>query len=540
MEFVTVTTDKPDVIIFNDCVYGGSFLRSRTAGAYRTATHLRGLGLTVQVIEGWSLLCVEGIEAIIEVLDRFLSKNTMFVGFSATFFSTNAVDAYMPENDKQEEVSEHLQKSNRRLIHVRGQNPLYTDYDIMEAVRKHIKSVSTADIVIGGAVSKWNDKGFSDYRFIGYSEKHLEDYVKYKQGKNPFWLTDQYHKTRVVANNTKADGFDFAQSVIHWGSEDAVQLNEVLPIEVSRGCIFRCKFCAFQLNGKSKTDYIKEATVLHNELLRNYSEFGTTTYILSDDTFNDSTFKLQYLLDVFQKLPFRLRFVSYLRADLLVAHKEQIKLLHELGLSSALFGIESLNQASVTAIGKGGKIERIIETLHEARSVWKTDVYTASGFILGLPHDTYATMEKWVERLISPTFPLHDFILTTLNVKNMAARDPDIAKYDQVSEFDKSPEKFGYVFEGNGSLWRNDLYGTSFKGCSAMEQEMVAYLKNTARMLGTSFAIPELNNLGYTNAQVIGLKTQLPTELLRHEMYRSYQTYLKDIIKNDKYSVAKA
>jgi radical SAM superfamily enzyme YgiQ (UPF0313 family) len=30
---------------------------------------------------------------------------------------------------------------------------------------------------------------------------------------------------------------------------------KVLPIEIARGCIFKCKFCSYPLNGKQNLDF---------------------------------------------------------------------------------------------------------------------------------------------------------------------------------------------------------------------------------------------------------------------------------------------
>ena len=109
---------------------------------------------------------------------------------------------------------------------------------------------------------------------------------------------------------------------------------ETLPIEVSRGCIFKCKFCAFPLNGKSKLDYLRDPILIKEELQYNYEKYGTTHYFLSDDTFNDSTTKVEQIHKVVTSLPFKIKFTTYLRLDLLHAHQEQISMLEEMGLAS--------------------------------------------------------------------------------------------------------------------------------------------------------------------------------------------------------------
>jgi hypothetical protein len=73
-------------IIFNDCIELSGVIRHRTAGAYRIASEFRKLGIEVQVIEGWNILTLENTDPVKLLLDKFMNENTMFVGFSSTFF----------------------------------------------------------------------------------------------------------------------------------------------------------------------------------------------------------------------------------------------------------------------------------------------------------------------------------------------------------------------------------------------------------------------------------------------------------------------
>ena len=62
---------------------------------------------------------------------------------------------------------------------------------------------------------------------------------------------------------------------------------KILPLEVARGCIFKCNFCSFPLNGKGKGEAIRDFSYIRDELIENYELYGIEDYWLTDDTFND-------------------------------------------------------------------------------------------------------------------------------------------------------------------------------------------------------------------------------------------------------------
>lgn len=444
-----------DILIFNDCTTAHQ-LWSRTAGPYRVATELRKLGLRVQVVDFFSHMMMEG-DLWRTVIDKFVGPRTMWIGLSTTFLSSII---YMKHNHEFWRGGFSGSAFNQRAV-----NMLYggTPRRMMDRVKAYALSKNpNIKFVAGGANVKLKDT-FWDVLCMGYGEQHIMDYTRWRMGKNPFFQYKMHNDKQMLLDyDTKASKFDFIHSQIVWEKEDCIQSGEALPIEISRGCIFKCKFCFFPLNGKSKLDFIKERDILIEEFLRNYEMFGTTRYVFSDDTYNDTTTKLEFMNEVVQRLPFKLEFGSYARLDLLASHPEQVELLQSNGAKSLMFGIETLNHASGKSIGKGMHPERLVETLHCLRTAWGHDVQVNSGFIVGLPHDTYATMERWIDRITRPDFPIHSFNIAPLGLSPKNGRV-------YVSELEETPEKFGYELLEEGG-WNNSLLGTTFRGCDAMAE----------------------------------------------------------------------
>jgi hypothetical protein len=517
-----------DVVLITDCTSQGGAVWGRSAGAYRLATELRKQGLTVQVIDWFNHIIIEqGLMLLL--LKRFVGDNTLFIGFSSTFMNSAL---YATRN--------HLWSDAVRVVgDEQGFNRKFawgtTIYGIPPGVLAKFKELIKTHwphvpIMTGGSRVQETDP-FPDVICVGYGERHILDYVRWRQGKNPFFMTRKTPAGQMIIDyDTKGDGFDFVNSEIEWVAGDCIQPGEALPIEVSRGCIFRCKFCSFPLNGKSKNDYMKNRDKLVAELTRNYEQFGTTRYIFSDDTYNDTQEKVEFVYEVSQQLPFKLEYATYIRLDLLAANRDrrQAELLRESGLKIAFFGIESLNRKAAQSIGKGMDTEKLVETLQWLRDdVWKHDVITTGGFMLGLPHDTYETMNEWLERICDPNFPLHTFNLSPIGIANKK-----MVQRAFYSEIENDPEKYGYILsEERLEYWDNPRFGTTFEGCNKLATKVHDYAKLTGRLCMSSHMMVSTIGLGfdYNLHRGLGIEGVMRKGLL-HRTRIQFLDYLKDLV----------
>lgn len=71
-----------DVLIFTG-TYAGM---AKSAGAFRIATELRKQGYTVQVVDMFLHLSQKSVDRILQIIRKFVGPNTLWVGFSSTFF----------------------------------------------------------------------------------------------------------------------------------------------------------------------------------------------------------------------------------------------------------------------------------------------------------------------------------------------------------------------------------------------------------------------------------------------------------------------
>jgi radical SAM superfamily enzyme YgiQ (UPF0313 family) len=474
----------------------------RSIGAYQVSSRLREKGYDVQVIEHFPTIYNRHFDLIIKILNKFIDENTLWIGFSSTFFDSNQIIYNAPRGEYDEPISFTKEKINKIKSTVRSIN-------------------NNCKLVLGGAKSSFfKIPDFIDYYVEGYADNSIIDLTRYLENKNPFFqfISNSDGSKSVIYDRT-ASCFDFSNYRFSWQDADCILTEEALPIEISRGCVFKCSFCTYPLNGKKKLDYIKSPDVLLDEFKRNYDLFGTTKYVYSDDTHNDSVEKLETLYDkVYSKLPFKISFSSYIRLDLLRAHPHTIDLLKESGLTSCFFGIESLNYLANKSIGKGMRTENIIDTLNILKDKW-SDIFKEAGFIIGLPNDSENDVCKWLDLVTDNDFPLDRISLSPLRIykgsKNV---------WSNLIESD--PESYGYDFTSSID-WKNNKELTRKKSYEIVNQYNQSPKIKTK--LNWVTVVNMLNNLNTNKEKFLTLSAAEIDDLKNKKL----QEYLKKIFKDN-------
>jgi radical SAM superfamily enzyme YgiQ (UPF0313 family) len=392
----------------------------RAIGAYQVASHCRKSGISCQVIDFTDLFKISELE---ELITSSIGEHTLAIGISTTFYYNKTT-------------------KGKFISATRNFNKVLPD-SLRELIASIKLKYPKIKIVGGGANSyQIEDDELFDVVFHGYCEQSVATYLLAMKGEGPKRLWPKKNTTEIV--DDKNSHFDITTLQHTWHENDCILPGETLPIEISRGCIFKCTFCSYPLNGKKKFDYLRDPELIKEELISNYENFGTTNYFFTDDTFNDSTLKLEALHKVITSLPFKIKFVTYLRLDLLHAHPEQLVLLKEMGLGSAFFGIETFNHESGKIIGKGMKPSIVKEFLLDVYyKHWNEEIPITCSFIIGLPKETESSIRethKWLKDT-----PIND-LWFPLFIKNNS---------HYKSEFDLNYAKYGYVLDEN-SNWTSD------------------------------------------------------------------------------------
>lgn len=452
-----MTKTPVDIIIFNDGTplgvaykdvlvkisYGQAgftdedlLLKNRTLGAYKIAHELRLEGYTVQVIDFISHLPISIVK---KFLDKFVGSNTLALAFSTTWFSTFAksvVDQTKAEKDMLPDPMEDIPEPS----FINALCPQGNEYDKM--MIDHARSINpNVKIIAGGArVRAEYSQPLVDIHCSGDGDVIIKEALAdLKKGSHKSFYSDWESRLPIRT------------STMHWYPEDCLHQGEMIPIEASRGCIFKCKFCSFHLIGKKKGTYIRDMNLIRDEIMRNYDNYGITDYFVTCDTFNDTNDKVDSWLKMSKSLPFDLSYTTFLRLDLIYSNQKfgQAEKLAESGLKVGILGIETLGEENAKAIGKGLNPMKQIEFVSEMKkSVWKS-VGMSSGFILGLPYDDRKAIVDTLRFLNSEECPLDVARVTPLY----------LSKFKQFNNYiSGNMEDYGYV-EDREAYVKGSLFG---------------------------------------------------------------------------------
>lgn len=411
-----------DVILFTDNT--DSMQIAIPLGAFKIASVLRKNGYKTLVINHLSKFKLDELKYI---LDICISDNTKLIGISSTFMKSTDYQVLGP-ND----------------IFPQGKE---FEKEIVEYIKQKNANIKFA---LGGAKTTpmLNNKSI-DYVFMGFSEDSIVNLLDHLSKGTTLNNSHKNIYGIVVVDDRTAKLYPFCEDEMVWQATDIVN-HKVLPIEIGRGCIFKCKFCSYPLNGKKKLDYIKNAEVIKQELEHNYNNFGIEHYFIVDDTFNDSIEKLLQIKNAISQLNFKPKFWCYARLDLICVKPETLDILYDIGIRAFYFGIETLNEKTGRIIGKGYNRQKQIEMIQHIREKYP-DVSLHGSFIAGLPEESLDSLQETMVQLEEGIIPLNSWMMKPLYIR----KDTTIGF---LSELDSNYEVYGYTatgIEGKYIIWEN-------------------------------------------------------------------------------------
>lgn len=365
---------------------------SRPIGAYQLSYWLRKNNVESQVIDFCQWFSGDEI---FNLTAKFISTKTKFIGISTGFWP----DDNIPSN-------------------------------IFYAYKKIKNEYPNIKFILGG--QRANNKKYSylaDHIIVGEAEDSLLQILKGHNLSPKFDITKLEHR------------FDIKDCIIE---------GEVLPLELGRGCVFKCKFCGHHNLGKAKHTYQRNIQSIEDEVTYNYNNFKTEYYHFLDDTVNEDQEKIHKLSCLPKNTGIDIKWNGYLRADLIWRYPESAELLYNSGMRSCFFGIETFHPKASTAIGKGwsGKhAKTFLPKLHT--EIWNSEVNLWCNFIIGLPSESEKDLRDTLDWCLENPLGYRKFVV--LNLYNLRSDT------GSTSEFSKNYKKYGYDIDQNGN-WYNDNF----------------------------------------------------------------------------------
>jgi radical SAM superfamily enzyme YgiQ (UPF0313 family) len=371
----------------------------RGTGAHRIASFLREAGWDVEVVDFCSEWTLEELK---ELVKSRVSSRTKFFGFSS-FIN------WWPRDTN-----------------------LFTGW-----LKKQWPDIAT---ILGGQGALLTPAENIDYWVDSFGELAMLELCKYISGKTIFnsgLVFEDYEGKKVIRALKTFPAWKLPTFRNKHESRDFLKPYEMLTIETSRGCKFKCSFCNFPILGV-KEDTSRSADDLAEELRYNYNEYGIKNYTIADETFNDRSEKIFKYADMIQGLNFDPWFMAFLRADLMISNRNTWDAIRDMGCGGHFYGIETFNHAAGKIIGKGMHPDKLKQGLIEFRNFLEPEgIYRGTvSLICGLPKETPETFMDGI-----------DWCIKNWGGQSLASWYLEIPEYNtpmtNLSEFSKNLERYG-------------------------------------------------------------------------------------------------
>jgi hypothetical protein len=499
---------------YHGIIFGGSDLvvdqysygYIRQPAPYKLRTLAKKAGYNIKAIDFSQQFTKDELT---QVLENLVTKDTLFIGFSAAL--------YQPQSD--------------------------IWYSIYNTIYNFVsKSEYSPQIVVGGFKSYFKRNMFMkwDWIFSGYVDYDFIQWLHFLSGKPNTLKWKNLMGYKWVDGDSNHQNFDKEVTdniEIDWLPEDHIQPYESLPIEISRGCRFACDFCEYPLLRSKQSDFDGIRSMLGKQISSNYEKWGVTNYWFDDFTFNSHQGKLDLIDNVNKDTGVKIKFSTFIRPELLVSWPEQQQQLVEQGLNGVGFGMETITKSPKvrSSISKGGDIDRINDAVSYMRKISNRQTSFLYLMMLGIPGQTIQDMEndhKFVkESEFVDSWNFHAFRFGYADDGNFQAT---------VSKVTQNPEKYGYTKDlserakkypndlGDRYVWKNEH--TSFLDVLELEQQWQDEDEKLQKVGG--FNSQYFRSMGYDVDTNIGLKTvgELNMDELGRHAEQRVSAYIKDIL----------
>jgi radical SAM superfamily enzyme YgiQ (UPF0313 family) len=391
----------------------------RGAGAHRMASHLRQNGWDIEVIDyaaEWTL------EEFQELCRSRITHKTKFISSSLIFCDETIIEQF--------NLFFHWFKLKYPHIPiVAGSRDMFTSYNL------NVDYIVTGYGELGGL--ELLNKLAGKPNTANITEKNI-------WGKDVKFVSCDHNHPANTMTDLK----------VLYENRDFLIPNDFLSIEMSRGCMFKCKFCAFHFIGR-KEPHLRDIDTLTYELQRNYDNWGITNYQIVDETVNESSDKIAKIANSIDSLNLPLlNLTGYTRADLMITRPQDWENMKRIGYTSHFYGIETLHPMAGKSIGKGMHPDKIKQGLLDIQDYFKKDngrYAVGLGLIVGLPYETLDSVQSSLDWLVENLKGNLSVGLAPLYLANKESFDKDFR--GNYSEWENTIKEQKYYTEGDPANW---------------------------------------------------------------------------------------
>ncbi len=275
-------------------------------------------------------------------------------------------------------LAERAKKSGCTVV-MGGPHPGYVDEEILSTQKVDFIVHGEGEITFSELVSALQKKDGSLHSIRGISFLHKGQLVR--TPRQPF--IEDLDRLPLPARHL-IDMNDYRRTKL--GDRD------ITPLITSRGCPYRCAFCASSHFWGTKVRLRSVESIL-NELEELYHRYHYRAVAFLDDTFNLFPQRVIELCRGMTERNLDLWWWCLSRADLLLRNEEMVQEMVRAGAKSIFIGIESSNPKTLQTLNKGIDVE---ETVQAVKMLKRNGLEIHAAYILGGLEETAEAIHETI------------------------------------------------------------------------------------------------------------------------------------------------
>ena len=177
-----------------------------------------------------------------------------------------------------------------------------------------------------------------------------------------------------------------------WSLFDLKKYAKFMYVIASRGCKYNCAFCDEKILWGRSFRY-RNVDNLIDEIKRNISEFGITSFSIEDSTLGAYPF-IEEFCDKIIAEGLGIKWMALCRVDEICKKDVLLRKMKKAGCVSIEFGIESGDNNMLNRMRKGTTTNKIKEAVKKSKNL---GFIVQGSFIVGFPGETEESIEKTIK-----------------------------------------------------------------------------------------------------------------------------------------------